>query len=242
MQKLQQGLYVIFEGSDGAGKTTVMNQVAKILNRRLLVEGIIDDKIILTHHPGSTPLGRHIRKLVKTPHIINDDINIDNLSRQMLYMVDTINFIKTLLEPAISSNKILFADRSSFISAMVYGLAEGLDLKDVEKLFDIITPPKADRVIVLQLPAEVGRKRALEKRGADLRDHFDQKPLEFFEKVAYSYDNLITESAEKTSLISRSASLKNIHFVDSTLLFREVVNIIVEDIYRLLLDKCVATV
>ena len=72
---MSNGLYVIFEGNEGTGKTSTMAAVAEALKDRL--------EIRQTHHPGSTPLGKHLRKLVKHPVEIDPEIEIDPLSRQL---------------------------------------------------------------------------------------------------------------------------------------------------------------
>lgn len=236
------GFYVIFEGSDGAGKTTVMNGVAEALHRKLS-DFRIDKEIILTQHPGSTPLGKHIRKLVKFPHQIDPSINIDELSRQMLYMVDTVNFIKTLLEPSLNDGKIIFADRSSFISALVYGVADGLRLQDIENLFDVITPPKADRLIILQLPASTSVERMRISRatsgtdGVGELDHYDKKPLEFFDKINSIYDTLTITSPEQTALVSRSVRINDVKYFDATLPINDLIKLIADDLFEAMTTK-----
>lgn len=222
-----RGLFVVFEGNDGAGKSSTMEAVARALPMR----AGRDLPIRLTNHPGSTPLGSHLRKLVKYPESIDPSITIDSLSRQVLYMVDTISFVKQVLNPALERGEIVFADRSSFISAIVYGTAEGLKLSDVEKLFQLITPPRMDRLYILRCPWEVGKRR-LDSRGN--LDHFERKPVDFFQKVEKTYDELVTGPAERTLLVSRSVSPRDITYVDSTLSSERVVNKIVDDLCTLL--------
>lgn len=218
-----RGLYVVFEGSDGAGKSTTMKAVAEALPKKLGREIALQ----LTNHPGSTPLGAHLRTLVKYPETIDPKIEIDSLSRQILYMVDTVSFIKQLLQPAIDSGTTVFADRSSFISALVYGTAEGLKVGDIERLFQLITPPKMDRLYVLRCPWQVGKQR-LDTRGNP--DHFERKPAEFFRKVEEAYERLITGPEDRTLLVSKSVSPRNVRFIDSTLPLDNVVNTITADL------------
>ena len=222
---MHQGLYVIFEGIDGSGKSTTMQGVMEALGDRLQIKQ--------THHPGSTPLGAHIRKLVKFPHEIDPDIQIDDLSRQMLYMVDTVSFIKSILEPALEAGETIFADRSSLISAIVYGLADGLDIEDVQRLFQLMVSPKADRLYVLQCPYSTGKERVQSSR-AGTKDHYDKKSMLFFKKVQNIYDNLLTGSAEQTILVSRTVALENVIYIDATQPLHKVVRDIVEDLDRVL--------
>lgn len=230
---MQSGLYVIFEGSDGSGKSSTMRGVAEAFADRLQIKQ--------THHPGSTPLGAHIRKLVKFPQEIDPSIHIDGLSRQMLYMVDTISFIRTVLEPTLETGQSVFADRSSFISSIVYSVADGLDLQDVHRLFQLIVPPKADRLYVMRCPWEVGRERVRANRTegydggkAGELDHYDKKPGSFFKKVQETYDNLLTGPAEQTILVSRSVALDDVIYIDATQPPQKVVQDIVEDLDRVL--------
>jgi dTMP kinase len=218
-------MYIIFEGNDGSGKSSTMHAVAKHLSTIKP-----DFNPILTQHPGSTPLGQYIRSLVKYPEKINPDIKIDKLTRQLLYMADTVNFIKILLEPAIQANQNVMADRSSFISALVYGLAEGLSLYEVTKLFDVVQTPRADRLYVLQCPWQEAKNR-INKTRIDL-DHFDKKQEDFFARVEYIYNNLLTADAEWTFLISKIVALQDVIYVDTTMPQEKVVEFISHDILK----------
>ncbi len=218
------GFYAVFEGSDGAGKSTTMKAVAEEVKKRLKTPFTLH----LTHHPGSTPLGTHLRKLVKYPDEIDPRISIDSLSRQLLYMVDTVAFVKQVLEPALNADEWVFADRSTYISALVYGMAEGLAIVDIDRLFQLLTPPKANRVYILRCPWQIGKER-LQQR-PDRLDHFEKKPAAFFQKVEEIYNTLITGSASRTLLVSKSVNLADIVYVDSTLPLDAVVDKIATDI------------
>jgi dTMP kinase len=231
---MQRGLYVIFEGMDGTGKTSTMEKVAEQLKARTY--GYLDNtKFHLTHHPGSTALGKHMRQLVKYPEQIDPDIKMDDLSRQMLYMVDTVAFIKSLLIPALDKNEIVFADRSSFISALVYGTADGLSVDEVARLFNIITPPKADRVFILHCPWEVGKKRVSGSR--ENLDYYDRKNGEYYRRIQDTYDNLVTGPADRTIAISTCVAIDDIEYVDANVEQDKVVSAIVDDLLRLISER-----
>ncbi len=223
------GFYVIFEGSDGSGKTSTMSAVAAEMKRRFP-----KFNPILTHHPGSTPLGKHLRKLVKHSEEIDKEIHIDNLSRQMLYMVDTVNFIRNLLEPTLAAGGTVFADRSSFISAMTYGLADGLNISDITRLFDIITPPKADKLYILQCPWMIGKQRM--KAARTTLDHYDRQSDEFFQKLEHIYNTLITGDSTRTILVTRTVALENIVYIDTTMPHDHVIEQISDDITKMILN------
>lgn len=226
-----QGLYIVFEGSDGSGKTSTMKAVAERVPQVLQEEGLpADMPVRLTHHPGSTALGAHLRKLVKQPETIDPNIEIDTLSRQILYMVDTVSFVKTILIPSLEQGVNVFADRSSFISAIVYGCAEGMSVEEVLKIRKLLEPPKADRLYILRCPWEVAKERMMQDRGEKVKqDYFDRKSDDFFNKVVDIYDHLLTGPPERTVAVSRSVSLDNVIYIDATQPVDRVVDEIIKD-------------
>lgn len=225
---MYNGLYVIFEGNEGTGKTSTMKAVAEAMQDRLQAR--------LTHHPGSTPLGAHLRKLVKYPKEIDPTIEIDPLSRQCLYMADTVNFVEMILKPSLAAGETVFADRSTFISGLVYATAEDVDQQEIFRLLQLINPPRADRLYVLQCPWEVSRERVRSSRG-ETTDHYDSQSDAFFQKVQRIYDNLLTGSAEQTMMVSRVAALENVIYVDASQPPSKVVQDIVTDMDRVLASR-----
>ena len=225
---MHKGLYVIFEGNEGTGKTSTMKAVAEAMKDKIQIK--------LTHHPGSTPLGAHLRKLVKFPKEIDPNIEIDPLSRQCLYMADTISFVESILKPCLESGEVIFADRSTFISGLVYGTADSVDQQEIFRLLKLINPPRADRLYVLQCPWEVSRERLHASRG-ETTDHYDSQSDAFFERVQLIYDNLLTGSVEQTMMVSRVAALENVLYIDASQPPSKVVEDIVTDLDRVLLSR-----
>ncbi len=220
-------MYVIFEGGEGTGKSSTMKAVAE----RLKYETLAPDRPICTSHPGSTHLGAHIRKLVKYPHQIDPKIEMDPLSRQVLYMADTINFIELLLKPSLASNVPVFADRSSFISGLVYATADNVDQTEILRLMQIVDPPRADRVYVFDCPWEVSQSRVKSsKRSSETEgDHYDNETSGFHNKVNNIYSNLECYNPEFAMMISRVAALENIIHVDASLPQDQVIDFIYDD-------------
>ena len=195
------GVYIVFEGADFVGKTTVAGLVEDQLR-------VLDPPVTLTKHPGATPLGQHLRKLVKTPHVFNDKIEVDPMSAQILMMVDQICFINTMLTPKLNNREIVLADRSNFISCIAYGLAEGLKTTMLNRLFQLADSPAPDKVFILQAPWEVRADRYGDRE--KFRDRCDEQGEEFHEKVAHIYDNLLTLNPEIVVLLSGFVPIENI--------------------------------
>ena len=232
---MKRGLYAIFEGIDGSGKTSTMLMVAEELEGKLSEVLPTVPPIRNTHHPGHTPLGAHLRQLIRHPKDIGEDIEIDELSRQFLYMTDTTSFIKSFLEPALEAKEIVFADRSSYISGLAFGCVDGVPAKEIIRLYSVVVPPRADRLYIFQCPVEMARQRiSVDERR---KDRYDKLPEEFHQRVSDVYDNIATGSPERIMLLSRCVALENIVYVDSSAPQEEVVNIIVADLMRLLSER-----
>lgn len=179
-------MYVVFEGPDGSGKTTLVNSVYNKL------KFITEHPIVTTMQPGSTQLGKHIRQLVKYPDSFSTDspMVIDDLSRQMLYMVDCVNNIKTIVVPALENNCIVLSDRTSYISSIVYSLVENdSNIDSILRLHKILKPPTIDLLFVLNISAENSRKR-MNHRKDTLGDYYDSKSSHFHDKTNTIYSNI----------------------------------------------------
>lgn len=203
------GSYFVIEGPDGIGKTTLTTNI----NNEL-------DNSILTKHPGATPLGQLLRKLVKNPdqftELIGETVQIDKLSAQVLMMVDQISFIESILKPKLQNDNIIIADRINYISAIAYGLAEGLTPNDLNSLISLCASPIPDRIFIMRMPWEdfINRKQ---KRSSNIPDRFEDKGLEYLKNVYEIYMNITSIDPEITILINKFAPIERIEYIDATL-------------------------
>jgi dTMP kinase len=216
-------MYVIFEGGEGTGKSSTMQLVSERLPH-------VDAQ--LTYHPGSTPLGAHIRQLVKYPQTIDPQIQMDPLSRQVLYMADTINFLEMILKPALNNQQSVFADRSTFISGLVYATADQVDNWEILRLLQLVDPPRADKLYIFDCPYEVSRQRVNDQSRNDQTegDHYDNQASEFHKKILNIYANLECYSPDFAMMVSRVVALENIVHIDASLPQDQIVDIIVDDL------------
>lgn len=201
-----KGIWIVFEGPDGSGKSTVMDAVAKALPSLLP-----NTEILTTRHPGSTPLGKHIRDLVKYPDKYG--VTIDTFSSQMLMFVDHVNFKNTVLLPAIERGAIVLGDRCDLISGLVYGMATGLSQAQLNTLIAMAAGPPIDGLYILTCPQEVLDKR-LSDRGKG--DRFETKENGLRDRVTSEYQKIMTKSVDRTVLLNKIVPLYNIKYHSTT--------------------------
>lgn len=221
---------MVFEGSDYSGKSTLAHLVMEELHDQRL-------NCILTHHPGSTPLGEHLRKLIKTPEQFNDGepIQIDNMSVQMLMMVDHSCFVNTVLIPHLENSGVMLADRSNYISCIIYGVAEGLKLTAINKLLGLVQSPAPDRVYIISNRWETIIER-MQKSDRNKADRYDNN-YELLRRVGELYDNLLKLDQEALILLSRYVPLENIKYLNGDTPAIELARTIAQQIVQLTSEK-----
>jgi dTMP kinase len=230
---MHQGLYIVFEGMDYSGKSTLAHMVMEELRN-------IEPNCVLTSHPGATPLGKHIRKLVKTPEAFNipgeEPIAVDSMSAQMMMMVDHSCFVNTKLIPHLEEGGTMLADRSNYISCIVYGVAEGLKLTEINKLLGLVQSPVPDRVFIISNRWETIVERMKKSDNRAKTDRFDSN-VELLRKVGELYDNLLSLNPEALIMLSRYVPLEHIKYLNGDTPAIEMAKSIVQQIVRLSNEK-----
>lgn len=185
-------MHIIFEGPDGAGKSTIINAVvARLQGKTTLV----------VQQPGTTPAGIAMRAILK------GSIKMDPMTRQALHLADTIEFCRQL--PSLKSQyDYVIQDRTSFISSPIYGKAERGECTYHIDWYKYANTPKADKLIFIL------SKRAEEQtRQRGSGDHFDNMSSSFHKRVYDEYVRYATDSncAAYTDLIVDHQNLLVIH-------------------------------
>lgn len=201
------GLWIVFEGPDGAGKSTVMVAVANKLKQQLT-----NTEIIQTIHPGSTPIGAYLRSIVKDP--VKYGFDLDSLTSQMLMAVDHISFKTSILLPALDRNAIVLADRCDMTSSLIYGLATGVKLTHLNSLIQIMRNPRIDKLFILQCDDNIRQSRL---HGRHIKaDRFEATNIQ--SKVTNFYNNLLSlPDLNNTILLNEVVALDDIEYVDSSI-------------------------
>lgn len=174
--------YIVFEGQDGAGKSTLINAV----------KAAMDTEVISIAQPGGTPLGDHLRDLVKYPSKYN--VEIDDSTRQAIYQLDNDLTMRKIVMPALADGKCVLSDRCTHISSWIYGGSDGVSEARLNAIRQLAPIVPIDLCFVLDLPADVGQLRAKSTR--EHLDHYDSKPLEFYQQLRNRYLSLRAGAAD----------------------------------------------
>lgn len=187
-----KGLFITFEGIDGAGKTTQINELVKHLKQQSL-------ECITTREPGGTKVGEKLRKILK-----EEKLNPKN--EIMLLYANRLDHIDKLIIPNLKEGKIVISDRfdDSTIAYQHYG--RGIPLEDLEKIRNFTIGSFVPDITFL-LDLKIGeRKNRLKNRKLDIIEKENQK---FYKKVYDGYRE-IANNSKRIIVIDASKKQKEI--------------------------------
>jgi dTMP kinase len=171
------GLFISFEGIDGAGKSTHIEALADAFRGA-------GRAVVLTREPGGTPLAEKLRTLA-----LNEPM--DALTEALLMFAARREHLLQVIEPALAREDVVLCDRFTDATFAYQGGGRGFDWQVLGELERMVqrTPAaelrQPDLTLLFELPPEVAAGRLA---GARVPDKFESQPIEFFRLVAAGYD------------------------------------------------------
>ena len=172
-----RGLFVAFEGGEGAGKSTQV---------RLLVEWLTAQgrPARATFEPGGTPAGAAVRAIV----LDRAHTGLAPRAEALLYAADRAHHAHAVLRPALESGEVVVTDRYVDSSLAYQGAGRTLAMKEVRRLSAWATGGLVPELtVLLDLPPETGLARA---RGRAVADRLESESLDFHERVRATFLDL----------------------------------------------------
>lgn len=175
-----RGLFLVFEGIEGAGKSTQAARLARRLDRA----GVPHRRV---REPGGTPVGEHIREVVLDP-----ETAVCGETELLLMLAARAEFVRRLVEPALEAGEVVLADRYELSTFAYQGEARGLGLQRVRELNRFATGGlEPDLTVLLTVdPAEAARRR-----GVAPPDRMEGEGEAFHARVAEAYARLARTEA-----------------------------------------------
>jgi dTMP kinase len=178
------GLFVVFEGGEGAGKSTQVSRLAKSLRG-------YGRHVVVTREPGATEFGARIRGMLlgsadgpaaPTPR-----------AEALLYAADRAHHVATVIRPALAAGSVVISDRYIDSSLAYQGAGRSLPADEIAWLSAWATGRlKPDLVVLLDIPPDVGLGRLSNRDEAP--DRLESESVSFHERVRYAFlDLAVTE-------------------------------------------------
>ncbi|WP_404298874.1 dTMP kinase [Alicycliphilus denitrificans] len=176
---MMQGLFITFEGIDGAGKSSHIDTLAQALRAA-------GRTVTLTREPGGTPLAEKLRAL-----LLHEAM--DALTETLLVFAARRDHLLRVIEPALARGEVVLCDRFTDATFAYQGAGRGFDLSVLsymERLAqtgiglqpDLMLNP--DLTLWFDVPPEVAAERLAQARAPD---RFEAEPAAFFARVARGY-------------------------------------------------------
>jgi dTMP kinase len=192
-----KGLFVVFEGGDGAGKTTQIEALLGWLRAR-------GEEVVITREPGGTSVGGRIRDVLLDP--ASD--GMDPRTEALLYAADRAQHVAEVIKPALEAGKIVLSDRFIDSSLAYQGIARGLGVEEVFRINEWGTEGLLpDIVFLLRLDPAAG----LDRSGQEGSDRIEGAGIHFHEQVGEAYLELARRYPARFVALDADRSPAEVH-------------------------------
>ncbi|WP_125565645.1 dTMP kinase [Companilactobacillus insicii] len=186
------GIFISFEGPDGAGKTTALSALIPLLKERTSKE------IVESREPGGSEIAEQIRKIILTVH----DEKMDDRTEALLYAAARRQHVVDVIRPTLSAGKILLSDRFVDSSIAYQGGGREIGAKEVAEINDFaIDGTLPDLTIYFDILPEIGLSRIRKDHEGEM-DRLEQEALSFHERVHDSYLDLVVANPDRIKSIN----------------------------------------
>ncbi len=194
-----RGLFITFEGTDGAGKTTQIQRLTADLRQT-------GYDVCLTREPGGTPISEQIRDMLLNP----DHIEMAATTELLLYAASRAQHVSEVIKPALEAGKVVISSRFADAMVVYQGYGRGLDLERINHLnriaTDGVTP---DVTFVLDLPVEIGLQRVQNSRGG--LDRLEREKIEFHRRLREGYQILAKQEPQRLKIIDSQVNSEQVY-------------------------------
>jgi dTMP kinase len=190
------GVFIAFEGGEGAGKSTQIERLASALRN----SGRL---VVVTHEPGGTEAGTGIRDL-----LLHKSDPLSARAEALLFAADRAQHVDTVIRPALDAKRVVLTDRYIDSSLAYQGAGRMLSVEEIRRLSRWATQGLTpDLTILLDMPPEAGLARA---RGDGPGDKVESESLQFHRSVRQAFLHLAEAEPRRYQVIDASRSVDDV--------------------------------
>jgi len=186
-----KGLFITFEGGEGAGKSSILQVLAKTLT---------DDgyDVLTTREPGGIDIAEKIRHIILDP----SHTAMDARTEALLYAAARRQHLIEKVYPALEEGKIVLCDRFVDSSLAYQGYARGLGMDEVYEVNKFaIEDCMPDATLFFDITPERGLERIQHNQGRE-QNRLDLENIQFHQTVYKAYQRLIEKFPERISVVN----------------------------------------
>lgn len=187
-----KGIFITVEGPDGAGKTSVVNELGPLLKEKLGVP------LLLTREPGGIPIAEKIRNVILDPK----NTMMDERTEALLYAAARRQHLVEKVIPALDRGQVVLCDRFVDSSLAYQGAGRRIGIEAVAAINEFaiegLTP---DLTLYLDVDTDTGLQRIKQGRTAAQLDRLDTESNVFHQRVRHAYLKLAEENPARIKTI-----------------------------------------
>lgn len=192
-----RGRFISFEGPDGAGKTSILDQL-----QGELAQQVGSANLLYTREPGGDPIAEQVRAILLDKH----NTAMDDWTEALLYAAARRQHVVEDIQPALRAGKLVVCDRYLDSSLAYQGGGRQLGIAAVRQVNHYaVQGCLPDLTILLDLPVEEGLARIARGRAKTI-NRLDQQTIAFYQRVRAAYRKLQAEAPTRIVTVDASQS------------------------------------
>ncbi|AYW44480.1 dTMP kinase [Tetragenococcus koreensis] len=194
------GLFITVEGPDGAGKTSVLNELYPRL------QFASEKEIIKTREPGGGKIAEKIRALILDP--VYEEM--DDRTEALLYAAARRQHVIDVISPALNKGQVILCDRFVDSSIAYQGAGRRIGIKEVAQINQFATEGLTpDFTLYLDVDSDTGLHRIQHSRGYQV-DRLESEGLEFHQRVRHAYLKIAEQNSARVHKIDARMGLQDV--------------------------------
>ncbi|PCC97785.1 dTMP kinase [Halopseudomonas pelagia] len=191
------GLFITFEGPEGAGKSTNLQVFAQALSAA-------GCQPLLTREPGGTPVAERIRDVLLSHH----EERMCSDAELLLMFAARAQHLHALIKPALDAGRVVISDRFTDATYAYQGGGRGIPVERIASLETWVQGElRPDITVIFDVPVEVGMARA---RARSELDRFEVEEQSFFVAVRNTYLSRAAAEPQRYRVIDASGDLQQV--------------------------------
>lgn len=208
-----KGMFITFEGGDGAGKSTVINKVYEELVKKNL-------SCMITREPGGIDIAEQIREVILNVK----NTKMDARTEALLYAAARRQHLAEKVIPALEEGKIVLCDRFLHSSLAYQGYARGLGIEEVYEINKFaIDSYMPNLVILFDIEPKLGLERINKNKGREI-NRLDKENMDFHAKVREGYSILMEKYNHNIVKVDASGEVDEVYIQVSKIINANIEN------------------
>ena len=193
---MTRGLFVTFEGGEGAGKSTLVNSFCDALRASA-------QEVVLTREPGGTHFGEELRSVV-----LYHKHEVSPIAELFLFLAARIQHLDEVIKPALARGAIVLCDRYTDSTIAYQGVGRDLGVDYVTKCCTLATGGfDADLTLYVDIDPKIGLARTHKRQNGDKGiDRLEKEALEFHERVRSGFLALAKKHPDRIAVLDGTLS------------------------------------